>query len=838
MKKYLLHIFSFLSLIAVGCTENYNQLTTGYGDLEIDITVDTTITNIAEARNLEIPAPDINSIKISAQGENGTRREWMNIDEFEKSHKMIPVDSYTFIASSGNSAEEGYIQPRFYAEQKAAVHDNSLTSIDLTCKISSTLVSLDTENFHSTEVKDLSVRVKSENGKYITLHNGCSEYALVNPGKIKGELTVTGNSGQTVTLQPIIIDNAAPARHYEIRVKTPDDGSGAINLIYDNSTLKEPIQIPVGDELFSTEPPSFQMEGVNGSTMQIFEKEGISSPVKCKVKIPGGLKHLFINTNTEAANDDNQLNKETELVGYNTTGGIYDMLSISGNEEGSEQAEIDLTDLISNLTAENGENTAYSITLQAHDTQGRVSNYPCYLIVNVIPINISILQPEEMAFGAKNATLKIRYNGNDFRNSVKLQYEKNGDEWEELEITGIATGERGVFDVTAAIPDDLCSLNIRAEYKGGLAYSQPVTLLRQIPEFGAVCNRENIWPSKADIIITGDYAEEVIKFLSVYIKESDGDMHPAVVERVPEERRITISTLMPSTDYSIIVSTSSANEKHIGITTEEAIELPNGSFEDNIKETISIPLINCGGKYSNLNSWMPTYNTTSIKVTEAEDWASVNAKTCSGYAKTANTWFKVPTTEIIKSSYDGQYAVLLRNAAWDINGTEPPRDTRTDEIYYSSNVPYISNRSAGKIFLGTYSFDQSGNETYDEGINFTSRPTSITGYYYYRQDVNDLQETGIAVIKLINESDGTATVIGEGRGELKASTSFTRFTVPISYNVRNKQATKLQLMISSSCYASYSQADETRKIKTTDYPEKGVSTGAELVVDNLQLLYE
>ena len=295
---------------------------------------------------------------------------------------------------------------------------------------------------------------------------------------------------------------------------------------------------------------------------------------------------------------------------------------------------------------------------------------------------------------------------------------------------------------------------------------------------------------------------------------------------------------MPSTGYSIVVSTSANDEKHIDFTTEDAVELSNGDFEDNIKETINIPLINCGGKYSNLNSWMPTYNTSSIKVSEAEGWASVNAKTCSEHARTSNTWFKVPTTEIIRNSYEGQYAVKLTNAAWDINGIEPPRDTRTDDGYFSRNVPHIANRSAGKIFLGTYTFAADGSEKYEEGISFTSRPTAITGYYYYRQDVNDTEETGLVTIRLINETDGNATVIGEGRGELHASTSFTRFSVPVTYTIRNMQATKLQVMVSSSCYASYDQSEETRKIKTTDHLEKGVSTGAELVIDDLQLLYE
>ena len=51
-------------------------------------------------------------------------------------------------------------------------------------------------------------------------------------------------------------------------------------------------------------------------------------------------------------------------------------------------------------------------------------------------------------------------------------------------------------------------------------------------------------------------------------------------------------------------------------------------------------------------------------------------------------------------------------------------------------------------------------------------------------------------------------------------------------------ATKMKLLISSSCYASENQEEETKAIKTTNYLEKGISTGAELTVDDLILLYE
>ena len=206
MKRLSLYILSSLLLITAGCKEDYNQLATGYGDLGITLSIDTTITNIALAQPIKIDAPDINSISISAKGENGNLREWKNIEEFEQTHKMIPVDNYTFQASSGQTDAEGYVTPVFAAECKAYVNDNSLTEISLDCKVASTIIT-STKRINNQIIKDLSIRVKSDNGKYVALSRN-DMAAMINPGKIRGEVTITDNSGREVTIQPIEIENA------------------------------------------------------------------------------------------------------------------------------------------------------------------------------------------------------------------------------------------------------------------------------------------------------------------------------------------------------------------------------------------------------------------------------------------------------------------------------------------------------------------------------------------------------------------------------------------------------------------------------------------------------
>ena len=162
MKQYKTHILFALSLILItaGCKEDYNQLITGYGDLEISIGIDTSIINIAGADPIRITAPDINSVQISAQGENGNRRQWKNIEEFGQTHKMIPVDSYTFSATSEPDGGEGYIQPYFSAECQASINDNQLTEVVLNCKVASTIISNVTQ-IDNPAIHDLSMRIKS-----------------------------------------------------------------------------------------------------------------------------------------------------------------------------------------------------------------------------------------------------------------------------------------------------------------------------------------------------------------------------------------------------------------------------------------------------------------------------------------------------------------------------------------------------------------------------------------------------------------------------------------------------------------------------------------------------
>lgn len=336
-------------------------------------------------------------------------------------------------------------------------------------------------------------------------------------------------------------------------------------------------------------------------------------------------------------------------------------------------------------------------------------------------------------------------------------------------------------------------------------------------------------------------------------------------QAVEENGKWVVKGLQPGTSYKLRANFFEVYSNIAEVTTENGAGVPNGDFEE-LTETINISGMNQGGGWNASLGGPIHQNTCSFLIKEPNAWASVNKKTCNETASNKNSWFVIPSTyntslswtgtvpdyvsvfnwggggtetpDIYKNLFaqNGSNAMIVRNVAWDINGNTPSDDKRTTtkENYYNRNVPSIVNHSAGKLFLGSYSYSN-GIETYDEGIEFASRPISLKGYYKYVQDGNDANETGMVTVSLLNGE----TVIGSGNAALNAASDYTEFDVPINYTDESQKATELRIMITSSNHASYNQEEETASIKTTNYNGRyeSASRGAMLTVDNLTFSY-
>lgn len=380
-------------------------------------------------------------------------------------------------------------------------------------------------------------------------------------------------------------------------------------------------------------------------------------------------------------------------------------------------------------------------------------------------------------------------------------------------------------------------------------------------DFWGVADEGGIWAKKAYVTIRSDErdAAAIAPTLTAYLSTDGGVTfveHPCSADGAV----VLLSDLAPGTDYQVKFSEKADPEvacSPVRFTTETALPVPNGDFED-LAETINVSEQIQGGRYT--ITALPVWKTNhqNITVSEPTGWASTNAKTYNLAATNQNSWFVTPSVfnstltfvrlnaypashsnatpgEYQFTAQSGANAMVIRNVAYDPAGGSIADDKKTTGAsgYYCRNQPDIANRAVGKLFLGSYSYSD-GAETYSEGVSFAARPASLSGYYTYANDSQDASETGMVTIKLL---DGN-TVVGSGSAALTASADYKEFTVPIVYTSLMQKATSLRIMFASSDHIG-SVAQETSSVKTTNRCSVWLqeSFGAVLTVDNLSFTY-
>lgn len=832
-KVNYLHIIALAMLLAA-CDSGKNPLTTGYGNVSFNLSVDGTVDGVAGAPSFVMDVPSVDALYVSSSNNyEPSVKSWATLEKFEAGSRKLPVGVYTFSAGYGDRTEEGFVSPAFYGESLGDVREGRESSVYVHCRVAQALVSTSFSDNAKALAASIAMRAKTEEGGYVDFSSEESRVGCLRPGAMRCELALSDASGRSIALQPFDAISVEAATCHQFRF---DADGNVLTAVYDDATLATPFRLTVDDALFSTASPSITPMGFEGNGFSMLEYS-VPTSLGVNVAVPGGLQNLYL-TVISPSMDDNYWTSETDLAAEDVATLASEGIVAMGLEKGATSVSLDFSQMVSRMTAGTA-TTEHRIIVQVRDLAGRVALSPSMLTVSARPVAIALKQPASLLPSADRVSVEVECNGD--LPMEHLSFEEKGifssDVWNAVDAVSIERTGVGRYLAVLPLTPGVDGSYLRAVYNSGVKISDPVPVVRSIPQYSVACERENIWPSQVDLMFSGDNLSEIVPYINVLVQPAGGSWHPAVTERSVADGRITVKTLTPSTSYTVRVTTGTNDTREFSVSTESALELPNPDFED-VTETIKMKNVNCGGKYSNLSSWMPIYNKADIIVSEPKKWASVNKKTCASFASTSNTWFQVPTTEIIPSTGSGQWSVRIRNAAWSWEGEEPPRDARTDRQYYSSYTPDNLNRSAGKLFLGSYDVDKNGKETYNEGIAFSSRPTAVSGTYTYVQDYHDTSETGMVVVRLVNDESGKAVEIGRGVGYLNPSTSLTRFNVPVTYTVRNKRATRLMLMVTSSNHASYSISEESRTVRTTDRLQSAVSIGAELTVDQLTLLYE
>ncbi len=829
-----------LAMLVASCQDDNKGLTKGQGTISPEFTIDYSVTNprtMSRAENGKetVPnAPELSSFSFHL---------WKDDGKFDKTYTRLgdfvdaqfPVGAYSLEAFSGDIEEEGLGKPYFAGSTTFNVYDGEQAKPTLVAKLANTAVSVEYTEAFMNYFTAYSTEIHSSNGtNYIsmpqlTVAGTESEWAYVKSGNIDINITVTKQNGVSGTVKAATIENALPATHYHVTIDANggEVGNASITVSFDDATTLEPITIDVSGDILVTPAPVLTAHGfTSGTPIEILEGDAAEGTLKVNILAQGEVASVKLNISSPTPElsslqgDVELLTATEEQKNALTTLGVTTKGVWSGV---GQVAEIDFTAMLPKLTVANG-NSTHTFTITVVDKLNRTCE-PVVLKIQAPKPVLVISNQRELAYGQTTAEFDFTYNGKDIQNKVKFQATNAGDDWEDCTYSSVVDNGGGSYHVVINIPLRSSDSKVRAIYN--TTTSAEYTFKRKI-ELAAA--DYDVWATKATVSMSPAAMRSQVT--AIYLNDEQKGT------TFNDYSQFTFTDLTPGTQYTAKAVLNNGTEATVTFTTEAAAPVPNGDFETLKSDAISVTEMLMGGQYKvSPKTYTPWC---SFTVSEPAEWTTINNKTCNTNAATKNTWFVIPSTYSTNitatahcpgavitgvetatpgvyanlSAQNGNYAVVVRNVAWDNNGTNPATSGGAfNTTYYCENKPTIANRSAGQLSLDT---------------DFASRPTTLNGYYKYERDRQDGTENAVVTVTVLNGS----TEIGKGTKELGAAAGFTEFAVPVTYSVTNKKATALKIMITSSNRAEGS-------IKTTDYLGKleAWSYGAILTVDNLTFSY-
>lgn len=852
-------------LLLVSCANEENQVDSGYGSINVKVSADYQVVPVTRSTTeiTETTDPDVSEFALKLVSADGSfSRAWDSLADFDPAEK-IPVGTYTMSAYYGNLEEEGFDKPYYLGQSDVAVRYRENTPVDILCTLANVKVTVEYSDAFKKYFADYATTIHAAEGDYIKFEKEETRAAYVKPGKITIQTYLKKQNGIESTFEPAAIENAQPRQHYRIKLDIADNAAGEaqLSISFDETTETQPIAIDISDEVMVAPAPSFLPAGFeSGTPLEVKENSYPDNrQVNISLTAKAGLAACTLTTSS-ACLESEGWPREIDLVNLSSENRA--LLSRLGlklkgfTEMGSKMGFIDFAEVFAHLHTLDGSDQ-HTFTLSAKDMYGKVSESPITLSVKSIPITFALQTPEPVFVGSKSVTIPVEFDGA-YIDQVKFSY-LNAEGAKVNSNSTVVSSEGNLYQIKISIEATDKPVVVEGSYANG-AKTSTISIPVKTPAFTITAEEYDIWARRATVKLTAEdsqYQEAVDRY-AVLFANSTGQWE-TVTSTLSQGRRI-ITGLNPDTRYQLRGSCNSGQDNvnysgDLTLRTESAAAVPNGDFEE-IAQTISVTDMNQGGKYS---VWPVNYqNTCSFTIQEPTGWASVNAKTCNLSAANQNSWFVIPSTYNTTLTWDayrsfapstvtpdlyrdltaqsGSNAMVVRNVAWDANGTTPATSGGAfNTTYYNTNVPGIANRSAGKLFLGSYSYS-GGSETYTEGVSFASRPSALKGWYKYANDGNDPTETGVVTVTLLNGQK----VIATGTARLSVAADYTEFSVPVTYSVTNQKATTLRIMITSSNHASYNQSEESAAIKTSvsNGQYESASRGATLTIDNLTFTYE
>ena len=843
MIKKNLGIFLFAGLLSLfaSCENESNSPTLGKGSFNVSLSTNTEVVPVLRSTvGAQSVAPSVEDFQLTLTSENGEfSRKWSSINNINP-EETYNIGNYSLKAEYGSIEDEGFKTPYFVGETAFTIRDHETTPVEVLCALGHVKFTLNYTDAFKGYFSNYEATVRSSNGKNVIITQSETRDAYLRPGDISLQLELTKPNGVSATFAPAKIKDAKAREHYIVTLDISENlGEVNLTIVFDEATETQPITINVSEEAMIAPAPYIVLDGItNGGNLEIKE---CSTPenelLNATITARGGLAGCTLTTQSTYLQSKGfpEVIELTDLTEAQTN--IFEALGfeIRGFDKNrKELAIVNFATLApSLLIAGNGDDT-HTFSLTATDKNGKVGE-PVSFTIKSLPLTLTMNEVADVTLGSKSIDIPVTFDGSDISRLKVLR--KNGNIAQNVSYT-VKSNEGNNYVLNANLDVENKSQTLYLSYDGLKNTAEQVVDII-VPDYTIIFPEANIWHNRATFIVkAADAAHQsaIEKYISFYQKEGDSwkTFTPEVTSKGYKISGLSASRTYEFKSSCLADASDMQGNSATSITTESQLTLPNANF-DAWTQWFS-QSVNKGGRYGKIAGW--TQETQTVTSSNPDGWATVNSKTVPTSPKTKNTWYMVPST-LPTAGINGN-AAMLRSVAWDNNGSTPPEGlwgNIVNEGLDYLDAPSIANRSAGKMFLGSYSYNHSnGSEVYNEGISFVSRPSKLSGFYKYTAKGND--SYGIVTITVEHRtSSGQVITLATATKGLTPASSFVAFEVPLNYTNEDYKATHLRVMFASSNHASTNQATETQNVVTSNNKSQAISTGSELCIDNLSLIY-
>ncbi|WP_298554062.1 DUF4493 domain-containing protein [uncultured Parabacteroides sp.] len=774
--------------------------------------------------------------------------------------------AYTLRASKGENLPAAFDNPYFEGTVDFVIKKDMKTPLEVTCKMANARVYANyTEDFLKA-YSDYSVSLKTSymDGSF-TITKGESRGAYLQVAKEGTPLSVAISLMRKNWKEPKVYTVTDPAitlnPKESVILNFATDGKTGdgldLSIVLDDEMIETELVDSIPDFMWKPfEKPTLEAHGfTSGQTMQI-TKGGVKEAY-IAFGVPAGIGGFSVYETVKGSTDTVKYEltvegnvSELKKKGYDINVPTKSLLNYSGNgqlllEKMLNQLECSETDKPYEFiffAKDNLPNTNYTDTVRLF-----AEIYPAAPIVEFEGEFGSVVEGEAMKHDVI-ASIEAEGKIKDVVVTISTDTEKKGyhysiaSEWELLGCTLSKADDDTKATLTfpktftegldaLANGDQTYMISVKVETGIGLEgntsveVSQPLAIKMPVFDWAMADNEGDVFAKRA-ILRARVSLGNVDKIKYVHSKGT------LVNGRVKEGLIVidTLKDLTPKESYTIqlIYDNGRNRKKTVSFKTEDAIQLTNGEME-NWNEDWTKSLYS-GAKVA---LWDKKY---SVIANDPQGWSTVNDKTFGGNPNVKSTWNLRSST--VKALGKKDSGVLLRSVGWDDGSGN------SFEVF---GVTVIKHFSAGKLFLGNYSYDHNNDtEVYDYGISFTSRPSKVKFSYKY---IPYGEDNSFKVRAVAEYRDGNS-VICIGQSEYIGSKETDNyvdesFVIQYASEYLNLKATHFYLEFSSS--SKYDDLGGSLTGNANDYLNKYFShynnsykyfEGSNLYIDDVELIYE